>query len=70
LVLVVGTLFALGVGLSRLYLGVHYPSDILAGWSVALAWAFGVNALWRVPVRTLLAERAATRRPGAVPPPY
>jgi undecaprenyl-diphosphatase len=44
-VLIAGTLFVLVIGWTRLYLGVHYPSDILAGWMVALGWTVGVSLL-------------------------
>ena len=40
-VLIVVSLFTVMVGLSRVYLGVHYPSDILAGWTAASVWAVG-----------------------------
>jgi membrane-associated phospholipid phosphatase len=38
LVLISAVALVLAIGFSRVYLGVHYPSDVLAGYSAGLAW--------------------------------
>ncbi len=39
------------IGLSRVYLGVHYPSDVLAGYAAAVIWVFAVRAGYRLWLR-------------------
>lgn len=53
-VLLAAITFAGLVSLSRVYLGVHYPSDILGGWCAALVWVIGVHTVmfrrrWSLP---------------------
>lgn len=45
MVLVIGGLFTVLVGFSRVYIGVHFPSDILAAWCVAALWILLLSPL-------------------------
>jgi undecaprenyl-diphosphatase len=41
------------IALSRVWLGVHWPSDAIAGWSGGAAWAFTASALLYRPAKAL-----------------
>lgn len=62
-VLTFGSLFVISIGWTRLYLGVHYPSDIVAGWMMSIAWAVAVSLIVK-PYQPLLKHDAAERIEG------
>ncbi|WRL66911.1 phosphatase PAP2 family protein [Blastococcus brunescens] len=41
-----GVALVLLVGLTRMWLGVHYLSDVVGGWSFGLAWTLGTALLF------------------------
>jgi len=45
------------VGVSRVYMGVHYPTDVMAGWCAGLAWALSCGLIARRLRRRGLVER-------------
>jgi undecaprenyl-diphosphatase len=61
-VLAVASLLVVLVGLSRIYLGVHYPTDVLAGWVGGLAWALVCWLVARALQRRGLLRAAARGR--------
>jgi undecaprenyl-diphosphatase len=55
-----GAVLTFLVGVSRVYLGVHWPTDVLGGWTIGAAWAL----LWWLVTFWLQRRGKVEREPG------
>jgi len=58
LTVIFGSLFVIGIAWTRLYLGVHYPSDIVGGWMIAIAWSMVVLLMGKLFFTQLTNEKS------------
>lgn len=70
--LVVSVLLALGIGLSRIFLGYHYLTDVVGGWLAGVVWLLVVGAAFRARPKMwrwgYVEPETATGPPGAASP--
>ena len=57
--IIVGGTIAVMIALSRLYFGVHFPTDIIAGWSVSIIWVTIVTIV----AKNIISKRSAQLKP-------
>ncbi len=74
--LVIAALLAFGIGVSRIFLGYHYLTDVVGGWLAGVVWLLVVGAafrarpkMWRWGSVEPTAVRPTAVRPTAVEPP-
>jgi len=75
IVRIVTVLLVFSIGVSRVYVGVHFPTDVLAGWTAGVPWLITCLALHEVlarrwpssgePVLTRKADKGGSQRSGS-----